>query len=258
MIIDAQKISWVRADHTVLQNIDWQVREGEHWSLIGLNGSGKSTLLKMINGYIWPTSGSLAVLGNPFGTVDLRELRRKIGWVSASLSEKIRVDECPESIVLSGKFASIGLYVRTSSAERERAHDLLHKLGCTSFENRPFGLLSQGEKQRVLIARALMAAPRLLILDEPCNGLDLFARERLLSLVAELAGSPEAPTIIFVTHHVDEILPCFAHTLLLKAGTVYKAGAAREVLTPEIMTDFYDRRVTVLQQNGRLSIALTF
>lgn len=256
MIIDARKISWVRADHTVLKNVDWQVRTGEHWSLVGLNGSGKTTLLKMINGYIWPTSGTLSVLNRPFGTCDLRELRKKIGWVSTALSEKFRSSERPEAIVLSGKFASIGLYDQTSPAEREKAHALLNQLGCESFENRAFGLLSQGEKQRVLIARALMAEPELLILDEPCNGLDLFAREQILSLIAKLANSSQTPSMIFVTHHVDELLPCFDHTLLLKAGTVFQSGTAGEVMTPEIMTAFYDHRVSVQRRGGRLSVEL--
>ncbi|MCQ2010955.1 ABC transporter ATP-binding protein [Sporolactobacillus sp. STSJ-5] len=256
MIIDARKISWVRSDHTVLKNVDWQVRTGEHWSLVGLNGSGKTTLLKMINGYIWPTNGTLSVLNRPFGTCDLRELRKKIGWVSSALSEKFRSGERPEAIVLSGKFASIGLYEQTSPAEREKAHALLNQLGCESFENRAFGLLSQGEKQRVLIARALMADPELLILDEPCNGLDLFAREQMLSMIAELAKSADTPSMIFVTHHVEELLPCFDHTLLLKAGTVFKSGHASEVMTPEIMTAFYDHRVSVQRRGGRLSVEL--
>lgn len=256
MIIDAKNISWVRADHTVLKHVDWQVHKGEHWSLVGLNGSGKTTLLKMVNGYIWPTSGKLSVLNRPFGTCDLRELRKKIGWVSTALVDKFRADERPETIVLSGKFASIGLYDQISSNEREKAHELLQKLGCASFAGRAFGLLSQGEKQRVLIARALIAEPELLILDEPCNGLDLFAREHLLALVAQLAASEDAPTMIFVTHHVDELLPCFDHALLLKAGTVFKSGAASDVMTPETMSEFYDYRVSVQQQNGRLAVSL--
>lgn len=256
MIIDARKISWVRSDHTVLKNVDWQVRTGEHWSLVGLNGSGKTTLLKMVNGYIWPTSGTLSVLNHRFGTYDLRELRKKIGWVSSALSEKISSSAHPEAIVLSGKFASIGLYEQPSPAERARAQELLHKLGCKAFENRAFGLLSQGEKQRVLIARALMADPELLILDEPCNGLDLFAREQILSMIAKLANSAETPSMIFVTHHVEELLPCFDHTLLLKAGTVFKSGHASEVMTPEIMTAFYDHRVSVQRRGGRLSVEL--
>ncbi|MFT8319019.1 MAG: ABC transporter ATP-binding protein [Sporolactobacillus sp.] len=256
MIIDAGKIGWVRSDHTVLRNVDWQVRAGEHWSLVGLNGSGKTTLLKMINGYIWPTSGELAVLDRPFGTCDLRELRKKIGWVSSALSEKISPGEHPLAIVLSGKFASIGLYEQASPAEREKAHALLNKLGCGSFRARAFGLLSQGEKQRVLIARALMADPELLILDEPCNGLDLFAREQMLSLIAKLANSSKTLAMIFVTHHVEELLPCFEHTLLLKAGTVFKSGSTGEVMTPEILTAFYDHRVSVQRRGGRLSVTL--
>ncbi|RYL87267.1 ABC transporter ATP-binding protein [Sporolactobacillus sp. THM19-2] len=256
MIIDARDVSWVRADRTILHHVDWQIQKGEYWSLVGLNGSGKTTLLKMINGYIWPTSGSLSVLNKPFGSYDLRELRKKIGWVSSALSERIRPADDPESIVLSGRFASIGLYDSVSPDECEKAQALLNRLGCSSFAGRAFGLLSQGERQRVLIARALMADPELLILDEPCNGLDLFAREQLLSLISRLAHSAEAPSLIFVTHHVEEILPCFEHTLLLKAGTVFKSGKTGEVMTPEVMTDFYDHRVSVQRRSGRLHVDL--
>ncbi|TGA97654.1 ABC transporter ATP-binding protein [Sporolactobacillus shoreae] len=256
MIIDASRISWRRENKEVLKDVTWQVRKGEHWSLVGLNGSGKTTLLKMINGYIWPTSGTLSVLDQPFGKVDLRELRKQIGWVSSALAGRLRPQENPESIVLSGKFASIGLYDALTDDDRSKAKELLALLHCSSFSDRPFGTLSEGEKQRVLIARALMASPELLILDEPCNGLDIFARERLLSMVQQLAFSSDAPTMIFVTHHVGEILPCFDHTLLLKAGTVYQSGLTSRIMTPENMTAFYGDGVIVEQHGDRLSIAI--
>jgi iron complex transport system ATP-binding protein len=256
MIIDVRHVSWRRGRHIILKDVTWQVHNGEHWSLIGLNGSGKTTLLKMINGYIWPTAGSVSVLDRPFGTVDLRELRRHIGWVSSALTEKIDPSERPASIVLSGKFASIGLYQSVSHEDRLKAAELIDELECADFCARAFGTLSQGEKQRVLIARALMAAPKLLILDEPCNGLDIFAREHLLSLIRRLANSPVAPTMIFVTHHVGEILPCFEHTLLLKAGTVYRAGPTRDVMTPENLTAFYGGKVVVRRHGERFSMAL--
>ncbi|RYM06311.1 ABC transporter ATP-binding protein [Sporolactobacillus sp. THM7-7] len=256
MIIDAQHVSWRRENKEVLKDVTWQVKKGEHWCLVGLNGSGKTTLLKMINGYIWPTTGSLSVLGRPFGKVDLRKLRQKIGWVSSALEGQIRGHALPRDIVMSGKFASIGLYDEVSSEDREKADELLERLHATSFSSRPFGTLSTGEKQRVLIARALMASPELLILDESCNGLDILARERLLSLIEQLAKSESAPTLIFVTHHVDEILPCFTHSLLLKEGAVYQSGLTRDLMTPENMTAFYGGSVIIERHGTRLSMAV--
>jgi ABC-type molybdenum transport system, ATPase component/photorepair protein PhrA len=256
MIIDASRISWKRESKDVLKDVTWKVRKGEHWSLVGLNGSGKTTLLKMINGYIWPTSGTLSVLDHPFGQIDLRILRRKIGWVSSALANRLMPQDDPESIVLSGKFASIGLYDELTEADKKKAGELLERLHCTAFSRRPLATLSEGERQRVLIARALMASPELLILDEPCNGLDIFARERLLTLIRELASAADAPTMIFVTHHVDEIMPCFSHTLLLKAGTVYQSGLTEDIMTPENMMDFYGGDVIVERHGTRLSMAL--
>lgn len=256
MIIDADHVSWKRKNKVVLKDVAWQVRKGEQWSLVGLNGSGKTTLLKMINGYIWPTSGTMSVLDTPFGEGDLRELRKKIGWVSSALESQLRAHELPEEIVLSGKFASIGLYEAIQPEDAERAGELLEMMHCSHFASRPFGTLSQGEKQRVLIARALMASPELLILDEPCNGLDIFARERLLSLIDQLTESENAPTMIFVTHHVDEILPCFTHTLLLKEGSVYQSGLTDGIMTPDNMTAFYGGGVIVERRGERLSMAI--
>lgn len=256
MIIDARRISWRREHKTVLEDVTWQVKKGEQWCLVGLNGSGKTTLLRMINGYIWPTEGSLSVLGRAFGRTDLRELRKEIGWASSSLGERIRPEEFPLEIVLSGMFSSIGLYEETNEADRERASALLARLDCLSFAGRPFGTLSQGERQRVLIARALMDNPKLLILDEPCNGLDILARERLLAQIRQLASRPDAPAIIFVTHHVDEILPCFDHALFLREGTVYRSGLTEDLLKPEVVSDFYGEHVIVERHGDRLSLAV--
>ncbi|MFX3633650.1 MAG: ABC transporter ATP-binding protein [Candidatus Pristimantibacillus sp.] len=251
MIIDIQHADWERNDQVILKNINWQVNEKEHWCLLGLNGSGKTTLLNMINGYIWPTSGRIAVLGKTFGEVDLRELRKSMGWVSTSLQQKLYGSENALNIVLSGKFATIGLYDRTDAADEEQALSLMTNLGCAALLNRTYDTLSQGEKQRVLIARALMAQPKLLILDEPCTGLDLVAREQLLSMINKVVSQPEAPTIIYVTHHVEEILPCFNKTLLIKQGEVFEAGLTSEVLTSEKMSRFFDVPVEIEYRDGR-------
>lgn len=249
MIIDIQQAGWERSDKQVLNNINWQVKPNEHWCLLGLNGSGKTTLLNMINGYIWPTSGQISVLGKKFGEYDLRELRKSIGWVSTSLQQKLYGSENALSIVLSGKFATIGLYDQTNDDDRDKALSLLTNLGCAYLAERTYDTMSQGERQRVLIARALMAEPKLLILDEPCTGLDVFAREQLLSMIHKVAAN--GPTIIYVTHHVEEILPCFSHTMLIKQGEVFAAGATQEVLTSERMSGFFDVPVEIERRDGR-------
>lgn len=251
MIIDIQNVSWEQNNNKILEQISWKVNEGEHWCLLGLNGSGKTTLLNMINGYIWPSEGSMAVLGKKFGEFDLRELRKSIGWVSTSLQQKLYGSETALKIVLSGKFATIGLYDQTDSADMIQAEELMRTLGCTALMERTYNTLSQGEKQRVLIARALMASPKLLILDEPCTGLDVFAREQLLQMIAAVAGEQNAPTIIYVTHHVEEILPCFAKTLLIKKGKVFAANDTSEVLTSAIMSDFFGVPVHIEKRNSR-------
>ncbi|MGO4347142.1 ABC transporter ATP-binding protein [Paenibacillus sp. MCAF9] len=251
MIIDIHNVSWEQNNNKILEQISWKVNEGEHWCLLGLNGSGKTTLLNMINGYIWPSEGSMAVLGKKFGEFDLRELRKSIGWVSTSLQQKLYGSETALKIVLSGKFATIGLYDQTDSADMIQAEELMRTLGCTALMERTYNTLSQGEKQRVLIARALMASPKLLILDEPCTGLDVFAREQLLQMIAGVAGEQNAPTIIYVTHHVEEILPCFAKTLLIKKGKVFAANDTSEVLTSALMSDFFGVPVHIEKRHSR-------
>jgi len=251
MIIEIKDVSWDREQKQVLREMNWAVHTGEHWCILGLNGSGKTTLLNMINGYIWPTEGSMSVLGKKFGEYDLRELRKSIGWVSTSLGQKLYGNETALRIVLSGKFATIGLYDGIEDADMEKAERLMKTLGCEPFMNRSYDTLSQGERQRVLIARALMADPKLLILDEPCTGLDLFAREQLLAMVASVAAQPGGPTILYVTHHVEEILPCFEKTLLIKDGTIFKAGDTEELLTSSVMSAFFGVSVQIEKHNNR-------
>ncbi len=251
MIIDMKNVSWDREQKTVLKHVDWQVGVKEHWCLLGLNGSGKTTLLNMINGYIWPTEGQISVLGKRFGEFDLRELRKSIGWVSTSLQQKLYGSEQAIRIVLSGKFATIGLYDKTDGDDLAKAEELMSSLGCTALMNRTYDTLSQGERQRVLIARALMGSPKLLILDEPCTGLDVFAREQLLQMISRIAEQEDAPTIIYVTHHVEEILPCFGKSLLIKNGEVFTSGDTHAILTSETMSGFFGVPVEIERRGKR-------
>lgn len=166
-MIDAKQVSVIRDSKYILKEVSWSVKAGEHWAILGLNGSGKTTLLNMINGYLFPSKGELQVLGKIFGKYDLRELRKSIGWVSTAIQERLYGTESVEDTVLSGKFASIGLYEEPSKEDRDFARSLLERLSSVHLSDRIYQTLSQGEKQRVLIARGLMSSPRLLILDEP-------------------------------------------------------------------------------------------
>jgi iron complex transport system ATP-binding protein len=256
MVIDVKNLIWQRDETTILRDINWQVKEGEHWCIVGLNGSGKTSLLQMISGYMWPTRGEIRVLGHRYGEVDLRELRKSIGWVSSALMAKIHDHETAFRLVLSGREASIGLYSTPAAEDMDKAAELLRTFGCEALRDRPFRALSQGEKQKILIARALMASPRLLILDEPCTGLDLLSREQLLAMVEKIAAQPDAPTLLYVTHHIEEILPCFTHTLLLKKGEVAAAGENQAILTAEQLTRFFGVPVNIHRSRGRLWVSI--
>ncbi|GGB47614.1 putative ABC transporter ATP-binding protein YlmA [Lentibacillus populi] len=255
-IVDIQNISWKRHGETIISDISWGVSRGEHWAILGLNGSGKTTLLNMINGYIWPTTGKVSVLGKPFGQTDIRELRKSIGWVSSSLQERMKGLETVEDIIVSGKFASIGLYENPTEADVVKACKLMEQLQCSHLLGRTYQTCSQGEKQKILIARGLMGSPELLILDEPTNGLDFISREELMSSVNQLAVQENAPTILFVTHHIEEILPVFTHTLLLKQGTVYAKGKREEMLTGGHLSRFFDLPVQIDWSNDRAWMTL--
>ncbi|MCR8659246.1 ABC transporter ATP-binding protein [Paenibacillus endoradicis] len=257
MIVQIDNVTWEREDKVILQNVNWSIQQGEHWCLLGLNGSGKTTLLNMINGYQWPTSGVISVLGHRFGTYDLRELRKEIGWVSTALQQKLYGSDDALNIVLSGREASIGVYDQPSAEDIEKAMDLLVALRCEYLAHRAYRTLSQGEKQRVLIARALMNEPKLLILDEPCTGLDIIAREQLLDMINNISNQPNCPTLIYVTHHVEEILPCFSHTLLLKSGEIFAQGETSEVLTPQTMSQFYEVPVHLEKENDRFWLTIS-
>lgn len=251
MVINMVKVSWIQDMVPVLKDINWQVQPGEHWAIIGLNGSGKTTLLNLINGYIWPSTGHLSVLDHEFGKTDLRVLRQSIGWVSSSLQEKLYPNETALDIVLSGRFATIGLFDKPESSDTDQAFFLLEQLKCGHIAKQRYSTLSQGERQKVLIARALLSTPKLLILDEPCTGLDFFSREQLLSTIEIIAQQDTSPTLLYVTHHVEEILPVFNHVLLLRNGQVFSSGKTGELLTSTNMSGFFGEPVDLIWNNNR-------
>jgi iron complex transport system ATP-binding protein len=257
MIVEMKNVSWRREKRMILDQIDWQIQKGEHWCLVGLNGSGKTSILDLINGYHWPTSGEITVLDQRFGEVDLRELRKKIGWVSTSMQQRLHGYETIENVVLSGKYASVGVYEKPEEEDYTQVRALLEEWKCGYLAGRIYQTLSQGEKQKVLIGRALMASPELLILDEPCTGLDIFAREQVLQMIDQITKRPDAPTLIYVTHHIEEILPCFTHTFLLKHGKVAQQGDTKDVLTQKILSEFFQTSLAVEQKNGRSWLILS-
>jgi iron complex transport system ATP-binding protein len=220
-----------RADVEILRDVTWELGAGQHWAVLGPNGSGKTSLVRMLAGYQWPTSGTIEVLGETFGRTDLRELRKRIGFASAAFGDWFSPGEDALSAVVSGFEASVGLWREPAAAEWERAREALAALGALHLAQRPLGVLSQGERQRVLIARTLVHRPALLVLDEPCEGLDPLARDRLLADLARLAARPAAPSLVQVTHHLEEIGPWVSHALLLSEGAVVAQGPLDGVLT---------------------------
>jgi len=255
-VIEMNNVSWKRENELIVEQMNWRVEQGEHWAVLGLNGSGKTTILNMINGYIWPTLGQIAVLGHPYGTVDLRELRKSIGWVSSSLQEKLYVNDLAQNVVISGKHASIGLYEEPPEEDYEKARVLMKQLGCFHLYDRPYQTCSQGEKQKLLISRALMASPKLLILDEATNGLDFLSREALLASINELSKTKDAPTLLYVTHHIEEILPIFDKTLLIRRGQAFAQGNTRDILSSSSLSAFFETPVQVSWQNERAWLSI--
>ena len=234
--VELRDISFVRKERRILDRVSWTIRQGEHWALIGANGSGKTTLLKIVTGYEWASEGSVTVLGRVFGECDVRELRKTIGWVSSSLESRLPREDTALSIVESGLEATLGVYRRYSEAEGLLAREALAALGIVHLAERTFGVMSQGEQQRVLIARALICRPALLVLDEPCAGLDPNARGAFLEDLGRLATRGDAPTLLLVTHHIEEIGPWIARVCALREGRVVAQGAPEELLTADVLS----------------------
>jgi iron complex transport system ATP-binding protein len=247
----------VERDATIILNdVSWHVKRGEHWAILGANGSGKTSLLNTLTAYLSPTSGAIEVLGEQYGESDWRELRKRVGLVSSSVRQMMADSEAALETVVSGKYAMIDYWGEPSIADRKRGAQILRSIECSYLASRPWRVLSQGERQRVLIGRALMANPPLLILDEPCAGLDPVAREHFLQFIQKLGSRKNGPTLILVTHHVEEIVPVFSNALLLKAGHVLAQGRKADVLSSELLSDVFGSRVRLENKNGRYSMSI--
>jgi iron complex transport system ATP-binding protein len=240
-VVELRNISYVRNANRILEDVSWRIERGQHWALLGANGSGKTSLLKVVTGYEWPTEGEVFVLGERYGACDLREMRRRIGWVSSSLLTYLPTDDTALQVAASGLYASLGIYRDVTDEEWAVAREALARVNMSRFADRRYRLLSQGEQQRVLIARALVHRPALLILDEPCAGLDPAARENLLEDLARIAAHPEAPTLVMVTHHVEEIGPWITHAMILRAGRTLAQAPKTEALRDEHLSAAFGR-----------------
>src|SRR5579871_1444008 len=212
-----------------LDGVDWTVGAGERWVVLGPNGSGKTTLLQLAGGHLHPTVGSVAILGQRVGRVDLRLLRTRIGLVSAAVTRSLRPGVAAVDVVMTGRYAALETWWQEyTDDDRHRARGLLEQAGFGHVADRAFGVISEGERQQVLLARALMGHPELILLDEPAAGLDVGGRERLVRSLARLAGDPHTPPMVFVTHHVEEIPPAFTSALLLRNGHLVASGPIDE------------------------------
>jgi iron complex transport system ATP-binding protein len=246
-----------RGRTVILDDISWRAVRGEHWVILGANGSGKTSLLSGLTGYLMPTAGQISVLGESYGRSDWRELRTRIGLVSSSVRQMMHDDEPALETVISGKYAMIDFWGKASAGDRAQARQILKWIECEYLAARPWLVLSQGERQRILIGRALMAKPRLLILDEPCAGLDPAAREHFLQFLQRIGGRKDAPMLVLVTHHVEEIMPVFSHVLILKDGRVLAAGEKKTTLNSKVLCEAFADEAELTCKKDRYLLTIT-
>lgn len=259
-LIELDRVGYQQNGIDILVDVSWRLEQSERWALLGPNGCGKTTLLRIACGYLWPTSGLVRRRGEEL--VDLGELRRSIGWVATDLAPRIPPRETVLETVVSGKFAQVGLKrlreMQPTDADFAAARDLLQRMNCADLADKPFRVLSQGERQQTLVARARMVDPLLIVLDEPCAGMDPGVRERFLAWLQQIAapgdaasaaGRPANPAVIFVTHHVEEIMPAFDRTLVMCAGRIAAMGRTADVVTPELLSKTYGLTVDRIESH---------
>jgi len=253
-VVELAEVSVVRGGASLVDAIDWVVDEADRWVVIGPNGAGKTTLLQVLAAQLHPTTGVAGVLGEVLGTVDVFELRPRIGLTSAALADRLPRSERVSDVVVSASYAVLGRWrEQYDEIDHQRAKELLTELGIGHLSDRTFGTLSEGERKRVQIARALMTDPELMLLDEPAAGLDLTGREQLVRSLSSIATAEGAPAMVLVTHHVEEIPPGFTHALLLKKGRVISAGPIEQALTAHTLSDAFDLPLSLDHRDGRWS-----
>ncbi len=256
-VLEIRWLTLQRDGNRLVSDFSWQVRRGEHWVVLGPNGCGKTSLFSALLGYVTPTRGDIFVLGEEYGDSDWPELRKKIGMVSSSVRQMMPDAEPAWITVASGKYAMIDFWGTPKACDQADALRLLRKIECEHLAERPWAVLSQGERQRVLIARALIARPALLILDEPCAGLDPAAREHFLHFLDRLGRQRGSPSIVLVTHHVEEVMPVFTHALLMKKGAKLAEGPVPAMMTAGQLTAAFDTPIRVRRNHGRYALKVS-
>ena len=253
-VLDLTEVTVRRGSTVILDKVSWSVSEGERWVVLGANGAGKTTLMQIAAARMHPTSGTADILGERMGRVDVFDLRPRIGLASAALADRIPGGEIMLDVVLTASYGVTGRWRESyDPMDVARARDLLAAFGVEKFADRTFGTLSEGERKRVQIARALMTDPELLILDEPAAGLDLGGREELVAALSELANYPLAPVLVLITHHVEEVPPGFTDALLMRQGSVVAAGELDRVMTPQNLSKTFGLDLLVSRHDGRFS-----
>lgn len=253
-VLELKDVSLRRGRKVILDHVDWEVFDGQRWVVLGPNGAGKTTVLQLAAARLFPSEGEVHVLGERLGAVDVSELRTRIGLASAVLAQRIPPGESVRDVVLTGSYAVTGRWRETyDDVDDERAAALLAVFGIQHLAGRSFGTLSEGERKRAQIARALMADPELLLLDEPAGSLDLGGREELVAALSELAADHRSPVMVLVTHHVEEIPPGFTHGLLMREGRVEAAGRLQDVLTPQDLSRTFGLELEVERHRDRWS-----
>ncbi len=252
-VIALEGVAVIRDGRDLLRDVDWRVHRHERWVVLGPNGAGKTTMLQVASTYLGPTRGTVRLLGHIYGKVDVRDLRERVGYAGAGLADMIRHDFVALDIVVTGRHASFVApkWHKYTADDWDRAKAYLERLAAIHLGERRFGTLSTGEKQRVLIARSLMARHEVLFLDEAMTGLDLGARERLVSSLAELAVDPTSPAVVLVTHHVEEIPPGFSHIALLSNGSVQASGPIDKVLSAKSLSDCFGQELKLERRDDR-------
>ncbi|WP_183099777.1 ABC transporter ATP-binding protein [Nocardioides pelophilus] len=253
-VLELAEVTIRRGDAVLLDRVTWVVKDGERWVVLGSNGAGKTTLLQVAAAQLYPTSGAVGILGELIGTVDVFDLRPRIGLTSAALAERIPRDEKVSDVVVSASYAVVGRWrEQYDDLDHDRASSLLREVRADKLADRTFGTLSEGERKRVQIARALMTDPELLLLDEPAAGLDLGGREDLVSTLSVLAYDPASPATVLVSHHVEEIPPGFTHVLMLRDGGVVAQGPIESTLTAEALSATFGMPLLLEHHDGRFA-----
>ncbi|SDH73598.1 iron complex transport system ATP-binding protein [Rhodococcus triatomae] len=252
LLIEFDDVLLRRGGSTLVGPVSWKVELDERWVVLGPNGAGKTSLLRIAAAELHPTEGTAHLLGERLGRVDINELRPRIGLSSSALANRVPGDELVSDLVVSAGYAVLGRWrERYEDLDTERAVEMLESLGAEHLAQRTYGTLSEGERKRVLIARAMMTDPELLLLDEPAAGLDLGGREELVARLTDLAADPDAPATVLITHHVEEIPPGFTHAMLLKEGRIVSQGLIDDVITADNLSAAFSQSITLDRVDGR-------